>query len=401
MFKGKRNQFKDSRSSHWLDKLTKERVFEVYDFHKSMPAYETTSLADLKKLAAELKLNKLYVKDESSRFGLNAFKGLGASYAMAEHFASKLGKDLTDLPFEKLLKTIGSLPKITFTTATDGNHGKAVAWAAQLFQQQAVIYMPKNTAQARIEAVKAYGAEVIVSSVNYDATVKNADQAAKENKWVLIQDTAWEDYEDIPWLIMEGYTTIVKEIYEELGSKEFSDLTHIILQAGVGSFPASIVSAVITMFEHLNKSNRPQFIIVEPGGADPFYQSVSDEEGKAKTVEGDLNTIMAGLACGKPSPIAWDILKAQGDYFFSCDDYLSKQGMHLFATPLADDPVVVAGESGALPLGFLSYLMTRHELKDLQAEMGLDFNSKVLVINTEGATDPEHYQQVLEEMEQK
>lgn len=400
MIEGIKNEFKGKNASKWLELFSFESLEEVFLFHKSLPSYEATPLQALNNLAEKFKIDKLYVKDESQRFGLKAFKGLGASYAIGQYYADRLQQDLKDLSFKQLVEKTKSLPPVTFTTATDGNHGKSVAWAAQLFDQPAVVYMPKGTAEARLEAVRAYGAKAIETSHNYDDTVKKVAQIAQEKNWELIQDTAWEGYEKIPLAIMQGYSTIIEEIEQELGKEQFCEISHIILQAGVGSFAASVVAAIINRFQELGENHLPQFLIVEPAKADPLYRSAVTEKGEVQRVYGDLDTIMAGLACGEPSPIAWDILKAYSDYFFTCHDDLSKRGIYHLATPVGNDPKIIAGESGAISLGFLHHLMTTPDLASWQEKMDFGSDAQVLVINTEGDTDPEHYLKILDEMTQ-
>jgi len=208
-----------------------------------------------------------------------------------------------------------------------------------------------------------------------------------------MQDTAWEDYETIPLFIMQGYTTIVSEMAETLKELSLNNITHIILQAGVGSFAASIAAA----FYHLRPDTYPKLIVVEPENADCLYQSVLHTAGEPQRVHGDLATMMAGLACGEPNPIGWDILRSASDFFFSCTDTISANGMRLLANPTGGDEKIVSGESGAVPLGLLYELFSNEALHDIKEELELDDTSNILVINTEGDTDPDNYRRIVGE----
>jgi len=364
-------------------------------FHRGLPGYEQTPLVSLDGLAARLGVSKLWVKDESKRFGLNAFKALGGSYAMGEYLAGKLGKPIEELTFEELCSPQAkrALGEITFVTATDGNHGRGVAWSARLLGQKSVVYMPKGSAAERLENIRAQGAQAEITQFNYDDAVRLADRMAKEHGWVLVQDTAWPGYEQIPAHIMQGYTTLAREIGQQLEQAGEEKPTHLFLQAGVGSF----AGAVLGYFTSLWGDERPVTSIMEPDQADCVYRSARADDGKLHFVTGDMNSMMAGLCCGEPCTISWEILNSYADAFISCGDEYAARGMRLLGRPEGDDPIVVSGESGAVGAGVLEGILTEERLRPLRQALGLDENSRVMLISTEGDTDRTNYQKILSE----
>lgn len=390
MIKLIKNRYFNSHSTQEDKAFSKQVRQNVYKYHQSLSEYQMTSLESLDQLAGYLQIDKLWVKNEAGRFNLNAFKGLGASYAVASYFAKQLDLDLGSMSFEELHHEISKVNKVTLATATDGNHGKSLAWAARLFDQEAVVYMPKGSASERLEAIRSQGAHAEMTDLNYDETVNLIAEEAKEKGWVVIQDTAWEGYEEIPLWIMQGYSTLVSELRNQLAG-ELDTITHVVLQAGVGSFAAAILSSLLSELQ----DNEAQFIIVESDQADPFFQSAHRSDGQAISVEGDLTTIMAGLACGKASSIAWELLKQKADFFASCSDEVSARGMRVLGNPLSGDSVIIAGESGAVPLGFLYEVMQNPHYQDLKISLSLGKHARVLVVNTEGDTDPENYRQIV------
>lgn len=362
----------------------------ILAFHKSVPGYSETPLHHLNGLAAKIGVGQILVKDESHRFGLNAFKGLGGIYALASYFESHYNIELSS--FDKLVEYLQDKNPMTFVTATDGNHGKGIAWAAKLLNQRALVYMPKNTSQARVDAITALGAEVVVTDINYDDTVREATHVAELNNWPLVQDTAWDEYEDIPLKIMQGYSTIISEIKAQLGASDYNKITHVFLQAGVGSFAGSMAASLMQTLEHKNL----KVIVVEPNNAACLYKSASDSSGEPINVTGDLETMMAGLSCGEPSIQGWSILKDLTDVFISCDDNVSADGMRILGKP-EDDEKIISGESGSVTIGALSALMTQSQFQHIRNELELNNASRVLLINTEGDTDPDNYKKVLAE----
>ena len=374
-----------------LSILSREEAEKVRAFHRSFPMYAPTPLVSLNDTAGALGLGAVYIKDESWRFGLNAFKVLGGSYAIGSFLAGKLGIPMEKAGYGLLVspETREKLGDITFVTATDGNHGRGVAWAATQFGQKSVVYMPKGSALERLENIRAAGADASITELNYDGAVRLANAHAREYGWTVIQDTAWEGYEEIPTRIMQGYMTMGLEAYEQLPEPP----THIFLQAGVGS----LAGAMTGLFSQLYGEKRPVIVIVEPNKADCLFRTARADDGKLHFVTGDMDTIMAGLACGEPCTIAWEILRDYADHFLSCPDYAAAQGMRLLSRPAGNDRSIVSGESGASTFGALSELMTDPALKDIRDAIGLDSNSRVLCFSTEGATDRANYDAVVNE----
>ncbi|WP_101473741.1 MULTISPECIES: diaminopropionate ammonia-lyase [Fusobacterium] len=367
---------------------------EVYDFHKSLPGYKATPLVELDNLAKYYGVKKVWLKDESKRFGLNAFKVLGGSYAIGKYLSQKLGKDMSELPFNVLIsdEIKKQLGDVTFVTATDGNHGRGVAWVANKLRQKSVVYMPKGSAQMRFDAIAREGADVTITDLNYDDAVRLANKGAQEHGWIMVQDTAWDGYEEIPLWIMQGYSTIINEIVEQLEAAKEEKPTHVFLQAGVGSF----AGAVQGYLAHLYGDDRPITIICEPHGANCIYKSMEANDGKPHNVTGDLTTIMAGLACGEPNTISWKILRDNSDFSVSCDDQVAARGMRILSSPLGTDTRVISGESGAVGLGLFSILAEKkEEYAELMKELKIDENSRILCISTEGDTDVEGYKNVV------
>lgn len=358
----------------------------VRAFHEGFPMYTPTPLANLPATAQALGLGSLYVKDESWRFGLNSFKVLGGSFAIGSFLAEKLGKpanyDLLTAP-----ETKAALGDLTFVTATDGNHGRGVAWAAHHFGFRSVVYMPKGSALERLENIRAAGAEASITDRNYDDTVRLAHRQAEEKGWIMVQDTAWEGYENIPTWIMQGYTTMGLEAYEQLPEKP----THIFLQAGVGSMAAAIAG----LFASLYGEDHPIITIVEPNKANCFYRTAEADDGHLHCVDGDMDTIMAGLACGEPCTIAWKILADYADHFLSCPDYVAAKGMRILGNPAGKDDRVVSGESGASAFGCVAEIMTNPALAHLKEALKLNEASRVLFFSTEGDTDKKNYQNIV------
>ena len=388
--KASRNQSDEKTSTAFMSQITNSRVRK---FHQKFPNYQPTPLHFLTNLANRLNIRKLIVKDESYRFGLNAFKVLGGSYAIVFYLSRKLGIEIADLSFEMLKSSeykekIGNL---TFVTATDGNHGRGVAWTARELDQKAVVFMPKGSSKFRVDNIKKENAEVIVTDEYYDETVKMAADFADKNNGVLIQDTAWEGYLEIPTWIMQGYSTLIDEVYEQLKMQGELMPTHIFLQAGVGSLAAAIQGYLTTKFG----DDRPLTVIIEPHNAACLYKSAKIGDKNPHSVKGTLSTIMAGLACGKPNIIAWEVLRDYADFFISCSDEIAAKGMRILGNPLLNDPKIISGESGAVGLGLLVEILTNDLYQDLRKKMRLLKDSQILIFSTEGDTDPDHYRKVV------
>lgn len=369
-----------------LEFLNEKTAKNVRNFHKSFPVYSQTPLAHMPKTAKVLGLGDVYVKDESYRFNLNAFKVLGGSYSIGKYIAQRLGRDIAEMDYNSLISedVKKELGELTFVTATDGNHGRGVAWTANVLKQKSVVYMPKGSAIERLENIKAEGAEASITDMNYDEAVRLANSKAEELGWVMVQDTAWDGYEEIPTWIMQGYMTMGLEAYEQLGEKI---PTHIFLQAGVGS----LAGAICGFFSEVYKDNKPTIVIVEPDKADCIFQTAEAADGKLRFVTGDMNTIMAGLACGEPNTIGWEVLRDHADYYISCPDYTAAKGMRILGNPVKGDDRVISGESGASTFGCVSEIMMNPEYKAIKEQLKLDENSTVLFFSTEGDTDKQNY----------
>lgn len=376
-----------------IDFLSQQEIQKAKHFHESFPEYDTTPLRRLGKLADYLGVSGVYVKDESYRFGLNAFKVLGGSFAMAKYLAQRLGKDISQLDYETMTsdKIRQELGEITFATTTDGNHGRGVAWTANRLKQKSIVYMPKGSTITRLNNIKAEGAEAYITDLNYDDAVRMTDENAKKQGWVVVQDTAWEGYEEIPAWIMQGYGTMAAEALIQLRELKVSKPTHIFIQAGVGS----LAGAVQGYFASVFGEERPKTIVVESDQADCLYQSAVANDGQPRNVAGDLNTIMAGLACGEPNTIGWNVLRDYSDMFISCPDWVTAKGMRILGNPVRDDCQIVSGESGAVTTGLLATIMTTENMKEVRAQLGLDENSIILLFSTEGDTDPEKYRKIV------
>ncbi|MFH2035820.1 MAG: diaminopropionate ammonia-lyase [Candidatus Zixiibacteriota bacterium] len=375
--------------SDLLKYFDNEQAQKALEYHYSYSEYTPTPLICINSLAKNLNLNKVIVKDESKRFGLKAFKVLGGSYAIGKYLYDKTGIDNGHMDFNLLQSSEfkNNIGEIVFCTASDGNHGRGVAYIAVRLGYKAVIYLPEGTVPNRIKAISETGAETIVTDGDYDQTVLMARQASEKNDWVLIQDTSWPGYHQIPLWIMQGYLTMVQEIFDQMDTNSIEKLTHIFLQAGVGSMAAAVIGALVNKYG----TSSPKIIIIEPLEAACFYESVLKGGDKPLPSEGTLKTIMAGLSCGVPSELAYDIIVRHADYFLACDDTFTVNGMKLLAHPLGDDPPIISGESGAVGAGLLRAIMKNDEYRELRKELKLDNNSSVLLLNTEGDTDPENY----------
>lgn len=360
-----------------------EQAKQARAFHSQIEGYQPTPLVSLPALAKQLGVKAILVKDESKRFGLNAFKVLGGSYALGRQLAKHLNVDIAEID----LKTVASKLEtpLTFATATAGNHGTGVAWAAREMGQQAVVYMPKGSPQASVDRIRGLGAECIVTEVNYDDTVRLANDTAQENGWMLVQDTAWDGYEEIPTWISQGYMTMADEAVEQVEQLGFETPSHVILQAGVGAMAGGVLGYLA---DRLNPT-KFDTIIAEPKAADCIYRSGISESGTMVNVTGDLNSIMAGLACGEPNPVTWPILRDCSRYFIAVDDNVSATGMRMYGNPLTGDQAIISGESGAITLGALNEIVKHN------GEVGLNEESVVLLFSTEGDTNPERYRRIV------
>lgn len=353
---------------------------------KSWPGYAPTPLYDMASLAKTANVKHIWYKDESQRFGLKSFKALGGAYAVARQLQLTLEQNTGLRPtIAELLagRRKSEVADLVVTCATDGNHGRSVAWGAQMFGCGCVLYIHRDVSEGRKQAMEVFGAEVIRSSGNYDASVREADAAAKDAGRIIVSDTSYKGYMEIPKDVALGYTVMLSEIVEQLDGAIPS---HVFIQGGVGGLAASVCG----YFWDLWGEQRPRLIVVEPENANCLQQSA--RAGKPVVVEGNLDTLMAGLACGEVSLLAWEILVSGADDFMTISEEVIPTTMRLLARGYGEDPAVEAGES-AVP-GLAALLLARDSV-DNTAALGLNPQSRVLIIGTEGATDPEVYWQLV------
>lgn len=383
------SRFKQKPTAN-LASFSQAELHKAWQFHRSIPEYAPTPLYHLPAFAKSLNVGQIYLKDESQRFGLKAFKALGGAYAMACHIAEELGKDISELPYNVMVsnEVREQLNGITFATTTDGNHGRGVAWMARQLKQKSVVYMPKGSSHERLDAILNEGATAEIVDMNYDDAVRMTAEMARKYGWVVVQDTAWAGYEKIPQWIMQGYSTLMFEALSQLHEVK---PTHVFVQAGVGSF-AGMVQGMLTA---LYGEDRPKVIIAEAQIADCLYRSAVAENEEATSVGGDLQTVMAGLACGEANIAGWQLLRDYADAFFSCPDFVATRGMRILGNPLPTDPPIVSGESGAVTTGLLSILMQSQNYADVRNRLELNENSRILLISTEGDTDIQRYRDIV------
>lgn len=380
--------FKPARSSHF----NRQAAQEARAFHRTLPGYQPTPLLSLSAFAEALGVAEILVKDESHRFGLNAFKILGGAWAIARLLCKDYRIESKDFSFASF-RQAGVKP-MTFTTTTDGNHGRGVAWAARELGQHAVIYMPKGSSPARIKHITDLGAECIVTDMNYDDTVRLTMRTASEKGWKVVQDTAWEGYTEVPTWIMQGYATLADEAAEQMQAMGTACPTHVFLQAGVGAMAAGVLGYLTDVYG----TDKLHAVVVEPDKADCLFRSA--KQGQIVPVGGEMNTIMAGLACGEPNPLGWPLLRNCTRQFISCEDRVAALGMRVLGNPLGDDPRIISGESGAVSMGVLAAILHHPSRRQLMDRLRLSSTSRILLLSTEGDTDPQHYREVVWEGQQ-
>lgn len=354
----------------------------------SWPGYAATPLVPLPGLARRLGLARLEFKDERGRFDLGSFKALGGAYAVANVLRQKVmaSRGLAQVSSRDLLSgnckdVIGSA---TVTCATDGNHGRSVAWGAQLFGCRCVIFVHQSVSQGRRDAIAQYGAEVREVRGNYDDAVEHAAATATAAGWTVVSDTSYPGYRDIPLDVMHGYGVMAAEVVRQMAAGPAP--THVFVQAGVGAMAAAVCATFWLQWGQ----RRPRFVVVEPTRADCVYQSL--EAGRPVVVGGALDTVMAGLACGKVSDLAWEVLRNGANAAVAVDDPCALQAMRELAAPAAGDPPIVAGETGGVGL---AALLAASEQPALRQALNLDAESRVLLFGSEGDTDPVIYRGVV------
>jgi len=334
---------------------------KAYEFHKSLAEYRPTQLIELDSLASGLGVGSILVKDESERFGLNAFKGLGASYA-AYRAAGKYGKGISG-----------------FISCTDGNHGRALAWISQKMNIPCRILMPKGAENRRIRQIEKYGASVEVRNMNYDDTVRYAASEAEKSGWILIQDTALPGYTEIPGYITDGYSTMMREVLEQTDKKP----THVFIQAGVGSLAGGITAYL----ESIYGSELPFIGIIEASPAACYYESA--RTGMMVCIGGEPETAMAGLNCGEPNFVNYPYLMSRTDAFIKCSDAVTYTGMDRAKHPVGNDPAFSSGECGAVGLGILETVMSDPSYAEERLKLKINGDSIILLFNTEGEIENE------------
>ena len=347
---------------------------------RSWDGYESTPLHSLSDLASDNGVSLIAYKDESHRFSIKSFKALGGAYAVANLLIKKLKEQGIEAKSSDLIAGTYSkiTSKITVCCATDGNHGRSVAWGAQKFGCNCEIYIHSNVSVAREEAIAKYGAIVNRINGNYDESVHIAAEVSESKGYYVVSDTSYEGYTDIPKDVMQGYTVMVDE-----AMKQMEELpTHVFLQGGVGGFPAAVVSFLVESLEC-----PPIFVVVEPTNADCLFQSAVN--GEPTVVHGDLDTIMAGLACGEVSLLAWPILESYVSHFLSIQDDSISKTMQLLANR---DRPIVAGESAVA--GLAGFLIACND-DNLKSKLMLNENSRILFFGTEGDTDEKMYGQLV------
>ncbi|HBL97536.1 diaminopropionate ammonia-lyase [Psychrobacter pacificensis] len=362
------NQDAAQKSKQWLSKWP-------------LLSPNATPLWSMKGTAHALGIKSLWIKDESKRSQLGSFKALGAPNALIKlilkHFpAFEADKILLGAYREQLAN-------FAVVSATDGNHGRALAAASQSSGCPCTIVIHAQVSKEREDAIAAYDATMVRIAGNYDESVEEADRIAKENGWTVVSDTSYEGYTEIPRDVMQGYGVMAAEIVEQLEDNQKKP-THIILQGGVGGLAAGVFSY---FWEHYGVE-RPIFVIVEPSQADCLYQSAI--QGKPASATGSVDSIMAGLACGETSQIAWRFLQPSVDYFALIEDQDAIDSMLQLAQGYHEDTPIVGGESGVAGLALLRKLVEQDQLDVLE----LNANSEVLIINTEGATAPELFKEL-------
>ena len=348
------------------------------------PGYAETPLVDLPGLAADLGIAALAYKDEGGRFGLGSFKALGGAYAVARLLQAELGRRLgRAVTMDEVTdRAIPEVADITVCCATDGNHGRSVAWGAQTFGCACVIFIHATVSEARKSAIEAYGAEVRRCTGNYDDSVREAQETATREGWFVVSDTSYPGYMEVPKDVMQGYEVMAAEAFDALDEPP----THIFLQTGVGGMAAAVAAQAVRRWG----ADRPRIVLCDPDLSACWLATY--RAGTPTAVEGALDTIMAGLACGEVSALAWDVLADHGDAVIAMTDAAAIAAMRRLADPVPGDTPIVAGESAVAGLAGLTAVLGDAEAR---AALGLDATSRVVLFGTEGDTDPALYEEIV------
>jgi diaminopropionate ammonia-lyase len=362
-----------------------EAAVDVERFLGHRDNHLLTPLHALPRLAGDLGVGAIHVKDEGFRLGLGSFKALGGSYAVIRLVLEEAGRQLgrpVDIAELQTPEVRAVAAKMTVSCATDGNHGRSVAQGAALVGAKATIFVHSSVSDERVAAIARYGAEMIRAGCTYDDSVAEASRVAAERGWIIVSDTSWPGYERIPGLVMQGYTTMVREALRQLPEPP----THVFVQAGVGGVAAAVAGHLAIVLGE----KRPTFVVVEPERAACIFETA--RAGHPVKIEHGEPTVMAMLECYEPSLVAWRVLSRVADGFMTVDEEDAIAVMNRLARPTGGDPAIVAGESGGVGLAGLIRAVADSEAK---ARLGLDKASRILVINTEGATDPQRYAELV------
>jgi diaminopropionate ammonia-lyase len=358
---------------------------EVERFLRHRENHAVTPLHAFASLARELGVGAIHIKDEGHRLGLGSFKALGGSYAVIrlvlDAASERLGR-VVDVAMLQAPDVRAVAAAMTFACATDGNHGRSVAQGAKLVGARAVVFVHSGVSHERVDAIARFGAEMVRVAGSYDDSVEEAAQVADKNGWTIVSDTSWPGYERIPALVMQGYTAMVREALRQLPEPP----THVFVQAGVGGVAAAVAGHLALALA----DRRPMFVVVEPSRAACVYESA--RAGRPIKIEQGEPTVMAMLECYEPSLIAWRVLSRVADGFMTIEEEDAVDAMKRLARPLGADPAVVAGESGGVGLAGLIRALADHETRKA---LRLGSQSRIFVINTEGATDPQRYAELV------
>tara|TARA_B110000263_G_scaffold93600_1_gene81848 strand:+ start:500 stop:1627 length:1128 start_codon:yes stop_codon:yes gene_type:complete len=345
-----------------LNSLSENDIDEAYSSISSWKGYSPTPLIELNKLSKELNLNKIFYKDESKRFDLKSFKALGGAYAVEK--ITKGNKD------------------IVVATATAGNHGRSVAWGARRLGLKCKIFISEFVSEARGQAMADLGADVIKVKGNYEKSLIECIKQSTENNWQIVQDVAWKDYMLVPKYTMAGYTIMMKEIVNQISNDQ---ITHIILQAGVGGMAGAMVAGIAKYLK-----NVPETIVVEPDSAACVMESI--KTGKIEKIDIKRESLMGGMSCGEVSLVPWEILKNSVKFCISLPDDDIAKTMKLLGNSSFSDKKIIAGENAAP--GVISLIASCVDDK-IKEKLKLNSKSNILVIGCEGDTDKEMYQKLI------
>lgn len=388
-FRAVLNTHGDSGVSEPSAELDPTRALAV---HRRIRRYRPTPLHTLPSLAREIGIGSILLKDEGTRFGIGAFKALGASHAVArllsKTWEDRFGEHLAPESFTSR-SDVDPLGRFTFTTATDGNHGRALAWTARRLGQRAEIFMPAGSASARVQAIRGEGATVTVIDGPYDAAVAACRTQAQREGWHMVSDTSWPGYETIPLWVTEGYLTLFAEMHDQLRAAALPTPDLVVVPGGVGTLAHAVI-------DHCRRQlPTATVVIVEPIEAACLLESAESPAGDRCSASGRLDTIMAGLNCGTPSFIAWPVIRARADAFLAIGDAWDEDAVHRLASPTGNDPAIEAGESGASGLAALLALVKHRDGAPIRERLSVGPSSTVLLLATEGPTDPRSWTRIV------